>query len=67
MPRSDRSLPFAAENCLKFADELPAPETLFFRYAGTPHPHTCNQTGCESLRNLDRITFPARHRCAAAS
>jgi hypothetical protein len=35
--------------------------------AETPHPHTCNQPDDKPFRKLDRITFPARHRCGLAS
>src|SRR5579863_1729245 len=33
----------------------------------SPRPHTCNLAGCMLLRKLDRLSFPARHRCGLAS
>jgi hypothetical protein len=67
MPRSEGTLPFAARKSFKLAGKCPAPETVFPAAAETLHPHTCNQPGGKPFRKLDRISFPARHRCGPAS
>jgi len=67
MPRSERTHPFAVKNASHLPMSVRPLRSCFPTAAETPYPHTCNQPGGKPFRKLDRITFPARHRCGAAS